>query len=275
MMPQQIKTVFKMKKNIPQRDSSTASNKTKSQQPERIQKLLAQAGVGSRRQVEKWILEGAIHVNGDVAKLGDKITTRDIVKLRGRPVKLAGKLDVDTQVLIYHKPAGEIVSKRDPEGRPSVFKRLPRLKMGRWIAVGRLDLNTQGLLMFTNDGELANKLMHPSQQIDREYAVRVMGTVTHEMLDRLVNGVELEDGKARFEDVQESGGEGINRWFHVVVAEGRNRVVRRLWESQDCKVSRLIRVRYGTVFLPPGLPAGQHQLLDKKEVQALKSLMLD
>ena len=276
MMPQQIKILFKMKKNTPpQRDSSTASNKTKSQQPERIQKLLAQAGVGSRRQVEKWILDGAIQVNGDVAKLGDKITTRDIVKLRGKPVKLAGKLEVDTQVLIYHKPTGEIVSKRDPEGRPSVFKRLPRLKMGRWIAVGRLDLNTQGLLMFTNDGELANKLMHPSQQIDREYAVRVMGAVNHEMLDRLVNGVELEDGKARFEDVQESGGEGVNRWFHVVVAEGRNRVVRRLWESQGCKVSRLIRVRYGTVFLPPGLPAGQHQLLDKKEVQALKSLMTD
>jgi 23S rRNA pseudouridine2605 synthase len=264
-----------MKKNIPQNDSSRNSNKTKRQQPERIQKLLAQAGVGSRRQVEKWIIEGTIHVNGEVAKLGDKITTRDVVKLRGKPVKLAGKLDVDTQVLIYHKPTGEIVSKRDPEGRPSVFKRLPRLKMGRWIAVGRLDLNTQGLLMFTNDGELANKLMHPSQQIDREYAVRVMGTITHDMLDRLVNGVELDDGTARFEDVHESGGEGVNRWFHVVVAEGRNRVVRRLWESQGCKVSRLIRVRYGTVFLPPGLPAGQHQLLDKKEVAALKSLMTD
>lgn len=264
-----------MKKNIPQSSSPKVSNKTKGQQPERIQKLLAQAGVGSRRQVEKWILEGAIHVNGDVAKLGDKITTRDIVKLRGRPVKLAGKLEVNTQVLIYHKPAGEIVSKKDPEGRPSVFKRLPRLKAGRWIAVGRLDLNTQGLLMFTNDGDLANKLMHPSKQIDREYAVRVMGTVTHDMLERLVNGVELEDGKARFEDIQESGGEGINRWFHVVVAEGRNRVVRRLWESQDCKVSRLIRVRYGTVFLPPGLPAGQHQFLDKKEVEALKNLTAD
>jgi len=129
--------------------------------------------------------------------------------------------------------------------------------------------------MFTNDGELANKLMHPSKQIDREYAVRVMGTVTHEMLERLVNGVELEDGMARFEDIQESGGEGINRWFHVVVAEGRNRVVRRLWESQDCRVSRLIRVRYGTVFLPPGLPAGQYQYLEKKEVEVLKSLTAD
>ncbi|HAI96581.1 MAG: 23S rRNA pseudouridylate synthase B [Cycloclasticus sp.] len=264
-----------MKKKAFQSQPQKVFNKSKGQQPERIQKLLAQAGVGSRRQIEKWILEGIIHVNGEVAQLGDKITTHDLVKLRGRPVKLAGKLEVNTQVLVYHKPAGEIVSKKDPEGRPSVFKRLPRLKIGRWIAVGRLDLNTQGLLMFTNDGELANKLMHPSKQIDREYAVRVMGTVTHEMLERLVNGVELEDGMARFEDIQESGGEGINRWFHVVVAEGRNRVVRRLWESQDCRVSRLIRVRYGTVFLPPGLPAGQYQYLEKKEVEALKSLTAD
>lgn len=197
------------------------------------------------------------------------------MKLRGRPVKLANKLQVDTKVLIYHKPIGEIVSKRDPEGRPSVFKRLPRLKIGRWIAVGRLDLNTQGLLMFTNDGELANKLMHPSQQVEREYAVRVMGVITKDMIDRLVNGVELEDGKARFEDIHESGGEGINRWFHVVVAEGRNRVVRRLWESQNCKVSRLIRVRYGSVFLPPGLPTGQHQMLDKKELESLQAFLAD
>jgi len=263
-----------MKKN-PQYQSSDKPSKSKRQQPERIQKLLAQAGVGSRRQVEKWISEGTIHVNGEVAKLGDKITTRDIVKLRGRPVKLANKLQVNTQVLIYHKPIGEIVSKRDPEGRPSVFKRLPRLKVGRWIAVGRLDLNTQGLIMFTNDGELANKLMHPSQELEREYAVRVMGVIKKDMIERLVNGVELDDGKARFEDVHESGGEGINRWFHVVVTEGRNRVVRRLWESQGCKVSRLIRVRYGSVFLPPGLPTGQHQILDKKELEALYSSLRD
>lgn len=263
-----------IKKQSQPNSTRKPSSKPK-QQPERIQKLLAQAGMGSRRQVEKWISDGLIHINGAKAKLGDKITVYDAVKLRGKPVKLASKLQVDTKVLIYHKPAGEIVSKKDPEGRPSVFKRLPRLKTGRWIAIGRLDLNTQGLLMFTNDGDLANKLMHPSQQIDREYAVRVMGTVTHDMVDRLVNGVELEDGKARFEDVHESGGEGINRWFHVVVAGGRNRVVRRLWESQCCQVSRLIRVRYGTVFLPPGLPAGQHQLLDKKEIQVLQSQLSD
>jgi len=241
-------------------------------EPVRIQKLLAQAGIGSRRQVEKWIVDGNIIVNGAQAKLGDKINVYDEVKLRGRLVKLAGKIQVDTQVLIYHKPIGEIVSKNDPEGRPTVFKRLPRLKAGRWIAVGRLDINTQGLLMFTNDGDLANKLMHPSHKIDREYAVRVMGQITKEMVERLTTGVELEDGTARFEDVHESGGEGINRWFHVVVAEGRNRVVRRLWESQDCKVSRLIRVRYGSVFLPPGLPAGRSQMMEKKEIEALKAL---
>ena len=160
-----------MKKNTPPTESPRTSSKSKRQEPERIQKLLAQAGLGSRRQVEKWIADGSIVVNGVVAKLGDKITFKDAIKLKGRPVKLEGKLQVDTKVLIYHKPAGEIVSKRDPEGRPSVFKRLPRLKAGRWIAVGRLDLNTQGLLMFTNDGDLANKLMHPSHQIDREYAV--------------------------------------------------------------------------------------------------------
>jgi len=269
-----------MKKNTPQNSSPRTTSprttsRSKSKDPERIQKLLAQAGVGSRRQVEQWISDGSIIVNGVVAKLGDKITFRDDVRLKGRPVKLDSKINVSTEVLVYHKPAGEIVSKRDPEGRPSVFKRLPRIKNGRWIAVGRLDLNTQGLLMFTNDGDLANKLMHPSQQIDREYAVRVMGVVTKEMVEKLVNGVELEDGKARFEDVKESGGEGINRWYHVVVAEGRNRVVRRLWESQGCKVNRLIRVRYGSVFLPPGLPAGRHVMLDKKEVEALKKLTSD
>ncbi|MBQ0790061.1 MAG: pseudouridine synthase [Cycloclasticus sp.] len=261
-----------MKKHPAANTTPTVSKKPQRQPPERIQKLLAQAGVGSRRQIEKWIVEGLISVNGETAKLGDKITARDDIKLKGRVLKLEGKLQVETQVLIYHKPTGEIVSKNDPEGRPSVFKRLPRLDAGRWIAVGRLDLNTQGLLMFTNDGDLANKLMHPSQQIDREYAVRVMGRIDEAMLQRLVNGVALEDGTARFEDIHESGGEGVNRWFHVVVAEGRNRLVRRLWESQECKVSRLIRVRYGSVYLPPGLPAGHHKFLDKKEVKELKRL---
>ncbi|ORU89979.1 MAG: 23S rRNA pseudouridylate synthase B [Cycloclasticus sp. symbiont of Poecilosclerida sp. M] len=263
-----------MKKNRVNPRQVSARKKPTEIKPERIQKLLAQAGLGSRREIERWIVDGSISVNGATASLGDKITVREVVKLRGRIVKLADKLQrMDTKVLIYHKPAGEIVSRKDPEGRPTVFKKLPKLAAGRWVAVGRLDINTQGLLMFTNDGDLANKLMHPSQQIDREYAVRVMGNITSETAETLVNGVDLEDGRARFEDVQEAGGEGVNRWFHVVVAEGRNRVVRRLWESQNCKVSRLIRVRYGSVFLPPGLPTGRFELLDKKGLEALNALL--
>jgi 23S rRNA pseudouridine2605 synthase len=221
--------------------------------------------------VEQWIRSGEIRVNGQVASLGDRITTRDKISLRGRLVKLAGKIDQTCRVLIYHKSLGEIVSRHDPEGRPSVFKRLPKLDSGRWIAVGRLDINTQGLLLLTNQGDLAHRLMHPSLEIDREYAVRVKGAINHEMLERLVQGVELEDGRARFEDIHESGGEGANRWFHVVVAEGRNRLVRRLWESQECQVSRLIRVRYGPVALPPGLPAGQSCELDAKQLAELQS----
>lgn len=261
-------------KKRPQNRPAVRKNSAKSaDEPERIQKLLAKAGIASRRQIEKMIEEGAIQVNGAVAKLGDKITVDDIVKLKGRIVKLAGKIQVDTKVLIYHKPVGEIVSRNDPEGRPSVFRKLPRLEVGRWISVGRLDINTEGLLMFTTDGELAHKLMHPSHQIDREYAVRVMGRIDDPMLERLVNGVELEDGLSRFEDIHDSGGKGVNRWFHVVVAEGRNRVVRRLWESQNCQVSRLIRVRYGPVVLPPGLPVGRSELLDVKAIDQLQQLL--
>lgn len=259
-----------MKRRPTNKASSRSARKPVEQGPERIQKLMAKAGIASRRQVEKWIEDGAIIVNGAVAKLGDKITVDDVIKLNGRIVKLAGKVQMDTEVLIYHKPVGEIVSRKDPEGRPSVFRRLPRLQAGRWISVGRLDINTEGLLMFTNDGDLANKLMHPSQKIDREYAVRVMGRINDALLERLVNGVELEEGVARFEDIHDSGGAGVNRWFHVVVAEGRNRVVRRLWESQDCKVSRLIRVRYGSVVLPPGLPVGRFEMMEAKVVTELK-----
>lgn len=247
-----------------------ASPEKVTEQAERIQKLFARAGLGSRREVEQWIRNGEVRVNGRPASLGDRITSQDQVSLRGRPVRLAGKLDQTCRVLIYHKPVGEIVSRNDPQGRPTVFKRLPRLETGRWIAVGRLDINTQGLLMLTNQGELAHRLMHPSQEIDREYAVRVKGPVNHEMLERLVQGVDLEDGRARFEDIHESGGEGANRWFHVVVAEGRNRLVRRLWESQECQVSRLIRVRYGPVVLPPGLAAGQSVELEGPDLAALQ-----
>lgn len=263
-------------KRRPQIKTNTKSRASAStDEPERIQKLLAKAGLASRRQVEKWIEQGTIIVNGNVAKLGDKITVNDTVKLNGRIVKLAGKVQLDTKVIIYHKPAGEIVSRSDPEGRPSVFRKLPRLEVGRWISVGRLDINTEGLLMFTTDGDLANNLMHPSKKIDREYAVRVMGRIDDPMLERLVNGVELEDGEARFEDIHDSGGKGVNRWFHVVVMEGRNRVVRRLWESQNCQVSRLIRVRYGSVVLPPGLPVGRTEMLDVKAIDLLKQSLED
>jgi len=264
-----------MKKRPQNRPNSRSKAHASEEEPERIQKLLAKAGIASRRQVEKMIEQGAINVNGKEAKLGDKITVNDTVKLNGRIVKLAGKVQTETKVLIYHKPAGEIVSRNDPGGRPNVFRKLPRLEVGRWISVGRLDINTEGLLMFTTDGELAHKLMHPSKQIDREYAVRVMGRIDDPMLERLVNGVELDDGVARFEDIHDSGGKGVNRWFHVVVMEGRNRVVRRLWESQQCQVSRLIRVRYGSVVLPPGLPVGRSEMMDVKAIDQLKELVED
>lgn len=260
---------MKHKKTTRRPPSNPSEHSSSAASPERIQKLFARAGLGSRREVERWIRDGEVRVNGKIASLGDRITMQDRVSLRGRPVKLAGKLDQACRVLVYHKPLGEIVSRNDPQGRPTVFKRLPRLESGRWIAVGRLDINTQGLLLLTNQGDLAHQLMHPSQSIDREYAVRVKGEISEATLQRLVNGVELEDGQARFEDIHESGGEGANRWFHVVVAEGRNRLVRRLWESQECQVSRLIRVRYGPVVLPPGLPAGKTMELDPQALTEL------
>lgn len=173
------------------------------------------------------------------------------------------------RVLVYHKPAGEVVTRRDPEGRPTIFPQLPKLAVGRWIAVGRLDINTQGLLLVTNHGELANRLMHPSTEVEREYAVRILGNVTDDMVERLKQGLELEDGKAHFDDVTFSGGEGVNKWYHVTVKEGRNRLVRRLWESQGVTVSRLIRVRYGPVQLPDGLKAQRFHELDEQELQTV------
>lgn len=237
--------------------------------PERLQKLLARAGLGSRREIESWIAEGRIKVNGEAAITGQKATTEDRVELDGRRVDLSSAAEVTRRVLVYNKPEGEVTSRQDPEGRPTVFDRLPRLKDQRWIAVGRLDINTTGLMLFTTDGELANRLMHPSHEIDREYAVRIFGEVDEAMIARLKEGVLLEDGMARFSDIAEAGGSGLNRWFHVTLMEGRNREVRRLWESQGVRVSRLKRVRYGPIFLPSRLSVGRWEEAGQKAVDDL------
>lgn len=243
---------------------------------DKLQKLLAQAGCGSRREMERVISAGRITVNNKIASLGDRAFVTDVIKLDGRPVKLGAAPGSESIVLIYNKPEGEICSKSDPEGRRTVFESLPKLKAGRWISVGRLDYNTSGLMLFTTDGILANKLMHPSSVIEREYLCRVLGNVDQAMIKRVTDGVLLDDGVARFTDVVDGGGEGANHWYYVVVMEGRNREVRRLWESQEIQVSRLKRVRYGKVFLPSKLRQGQWSEMPIKEVDALyKSLDLE
>ena len=236
---------------------------------ERIQKLLATAGYGSRREIERWIGAGEILVNGQKATLGQQISAQDKVVLRGKPLHLESRLRATPKVLAYHKKAGEVCTRSDPEGRPTVFDNLPYIRQGRWVMIGRLDVNTDGLLLFTTDGELANRLMHPSSEIEREYAARVLGEVDGEMLQRLQTGVELEDGPAHFLRISDVGGEGANHWYHVVLAEGRNREVRRLWESQGVKISRLIRIRYGIVSLPRHLRSGHHEELDAKACRRL------
>lgn len=239
---------------------------------ERIQKLLANAGFGSRRELERRIAAGEVRVNGKIAKLGDRILPTDKVMIGQHQVGNRRLLENVQHTIVYNKPEGELVTRSDPKERPTVFQRLPKLDTGRWIAVGRLDINTSGLMLFTTDGELANRLMHPSGQIEREYAVRVLGEVTESMLNRLVNGVELEDGTARFEHVVESGGEGANRWFHVVIMEGRNREVRRLWEAVGAQVNRLKRVRFGPVMLDTRLLVGKWRELNSEELNKLQEL---
>lgn len=247
-----------------------------SKQPgERLQKVLATSGLGSRREIERWIQAGRLSINGRKAILGDRVTEDDKIMLDGKVISKKRLKDVERRVIMYNKPEGELVTRSDPEGRKTVFTHLPRLDKGRWIAVGRLDINSAGLLLFTTDGQLANQLMHPKQQIEREYAVRVMGEVKDDQLKQLVNGVELEDGFARFEDIVASGGEGINRWFHVVIMEGRNREVRRLWESVGLKVNRLKRVRFGNIFLDSSVKVGQWRDLDPKEMQELSKIARD
>ncbi|MFZ1294590.1 MAG: pseudouridine synthase, partial [Pseudomonadales bacterium] len=220
--------------------------------PVRLQKALADAGLGSRREIERWIEAGRIQLNGRVATLGQKVGPDDSVLVDGRAVRVARAAASAPRVLAYNKPEGEICSRRDPEGRPTVFGALPRIRDARWVIVGRLDFNTSGLLLATDSGELAARLMHPGRQIEREYLVRVLGEVDAALLARLREGVALDDGMASFDEVREQpGGSGSNRWFSVVLREGRNREVRRLWESQGCKVSRLKRVRFGGVVLGP------------------------
>lgn len=236
---------------------------------EKIQKVLANAGLASRRHIENWLREGRISVNGQIAKLGDRITANDKVRVDGREIKLIKSESKKTRVLLYHKPEGEICSRSDPENRPTIFDHLPLLRNGRWISVGRLDFNTSGVLLLTNDGELAHKLMHPSKEIEREYAVRVQGQVSPQMIQTLKQGVMIDGQPAHFDSITDGGGEGSNHWYNVLVKEGRNRIVRKLWESQSVKVSRLIRVRFGIVLLPRALRRGKWTELERDMINAL------
>ena len=207
---------------------------------ERLQKVLARAGLGSRRQIEDWIRDGRVQVNGQPARLGQKVSGRERIAVDGKKVNLKSGEQVVAATILYHKPAGEICSRDDPDGRPSVFSALPRPPGGRWISVGRLDINTSGLLLFTTDGELAHRLMHPSREIEREYAVRLLGNVDMDMLERLIRGVQLEDGFARFTAIEDSGGSGANHWYHVILREGRNREVRRLWDHHQVRPRNIL-----------------------------------
>lgn len=242
---------------------------------EKLQKILARAGHGSRRQIETLISDGKVSIDGQIAKLGDRIEVTSTAKIRldGQLVSIRDSAQKMCRVLAYYKPEGEVCTRRDPEGRATVFDRLPKIQSGRWIAVGRLDINTLGLLLFTNDGELANRLMHPSHEITREYSVRVFGQVDPDKLKQLTKGVQLADGIAAFRRVVFQGGEGSNQWFNVTLTEGRNREVRRLWEAVGVKVSRLIRVSYGDLPLPKNLPRGGWRELDLKMVNYLRQLV--
>lgn len=236
---------------------------------ERLQKILARVGLGSRRQIETWIQNGRIHVNHQLATIGQRITPQDEVTLDGRKIQL--KFDPPRQIICYHKPTGEVCTRHDPEGRTTIFERLPLLRQGRWITVGRLDLNTCGLLLLTTDGELAHRLMHPSYQIEREYAVRICGEVTAAMIAQLQAGITIAGHLLRFQKIREAGG-GIgsaNHWYHVILTEGRHHEVRQLWESQGVTVSRLMRVRFGPVNLPRYLSPGHYAPLDQITEQAL------
>ena len=235
---------------------------------EKLQKVLARAGIGSRREMERWIEQGRVKVNDQVATLGDRVSSNDNIKVDNKFINQK-RTEVQQRVIAYHKPVGEVCTRDDPEGRTTIFSNLPKLKTGRWISVGRLDLNTSGLLLLTTDGELANKLMHPSSEIEREYAVRILGEVSPEIIKQLKTNVPLDDGDAHFIDVKLTGGEGANHWYNVILKEGRNREVRRLWEYFGFAVSRLMRVRYANITLDRRLRPSKSEDLSDKEIAAL------
>ncbi|MEN7343591.1 MAG: 23S rRNA pseudouridine(2605) synthase RluB [Pseudomonadota bacterium] len=236
---------------------------------ERAQKVLAAAGYGSRREIERKIAAGQLKINGEVATLGVTLNGDEKIELDGKPVSIKASRGARHRHLLYHKPIGEICSRKDPEGRKTIFDRLPKPGLKRWVSVGRLDIATSGLLILTTDGELANRLMHPSYEIGRQYACRVNGTVSDEALEQLRTGVELDDGMAHFTDLRLSGGQGANRWYEVSLKEGRNREVRRLWEAVGCQVSRLIRTAYGPLTLPPDLQRGRYREMNFTEIKAV------
>jgi 23S rRNA pseudouridine2605 synthase len=235
--------------------------------PQKIHKVLAQAGLGSRREMEDLIRAGKVKVNGALAQVGMRVQAGDLIRVGRRQVTVRD--DSKVRIIVYHKPEGEIVSHDDPQGRPTVFEKLPPMRRGKWLAIGRLDYNTSGLLIFTTSGELANRLMHPRYEVEREYAVRVIGKLGDEEVGRLTKGVRLEDGMARFEELEERGGRGLNNWYRVVLREGRNRIVRRMFDAVGYKVSRLMRVRFGLVSLPFGLRRGGWRELDVEQTAAI------
>jgi 23S rRNA pseudouridine2605 synthase len=235
--------------------------------PQKIHKVLAQAGLGSRREMEDLIRAGKVKVNGALAQVGMRVQAGDLIRVGRRQVTVRD--DSKVRIIVYHKPEGEIVSHDDPQGRPTVFEKLPPMRRGKWLAIGRLDYNTSGLLIFTTSGELANRLMHPRYEVEREYAVRVIGKLGDENVTRLTRGVRLEDGMARFEVLEERGGRGLNNWYRVVLREGRNRIVRRMFDAVGHKVSRLMRVRFGMVSLPFGLRRGGWRELDAEQTAAI------
>ena len=241
----------------------------------RIHKILADHGIGSRRGIESLIKQRKVKVNGELATLGQLVSEHDIFEVEGRTVRLSKKDPSKKRILIYNKKVGEISSRNDPDHKKTIFDSLPKLKSGRWVSLGRLDINTSGLILFTNDGSLANQLMHPSSNIEREYIARVHGQVTDQILNNLMKGVKLEDGFAKFTDVQGGRKGNTNQWFAMVIMEGRTREVRRLWESQGLEISRLKRVRYGSLFLPASLKQGAFKELSKSEISALEHQVTD